>query len=120
MLETAYYTEFPKATVQRTIFMKGAFHVHQLMVGASDFVLVKLICDAPESPVFEVDYVVPRNVYEAKLRAIESSIGSINIICATHGHKMGNGAQGNDMMEARQWYVLFGLVPINVLSCYLE
>ena len=80
MLETAYYTEFPKATIQRTIFMKGAFRVHQLMVGASDFVLVKLICDAPESPVFEVDYVVPRNVYEAELRAIESSIGSINLI----------------------------------------
>jgi hypothetical protein len=79
-LETAYRTKFPKATVQRTIFMKGAFHVHQLMVGASEFVLIKLICDAPESHVFEVDYVVPKDVYETELRAIESSIGSINLI----------------------------------------
>ncbi len=79
-LETAYRTRFPQATVQRAIFMKGAFRVHQLMVGASDFVLVKLICDAPETPVFEVDYMAPRAVYAAELRAIESSIGSINLI----------------------------------------
>ena len=79
-LETAYRTQFPKATVQRAIFMKDAFRVHQLMVGTSDFVLVKLVCDAPENPVFEVDYVVPRDVYETELRAIESSIGSINLI----------------------------------------
>ena len=79
-LETAYRTQFPKATVQRAIFMKGTFRVHQLMVRTSDFVLVKLVCNAPENPVFEVDYVVPRDVYEMELRAIESSIGSINLI----------------------------------------
>ena len=78
--ETAYRIQFPRATVQRATFMKGAFRVHQLMVGTSDFVLVKLVCDAPDNPVFEVDYVVPRDVYEAELRAIESSIGSINLI----------------------------------------
>lgn len=33
--------------------------------------------------------------------------------CATHIHKVGNGAQGNDIQQARQWYVLWGLVPIN-------
>ena len=79
-LETAYRTQFPKATVQRAIFMKDAFRVHQLMVAASDLVLIKLICNAPENPVFEVDYVVPRDVYGTELRAIESSIGSINLI----------------------------------------
>ena len=79
-LETAYRTQFPKATVQRATFMKGAFRVHQLMVAASDFVLIKLICNAPENPVFEVDYVVPRDVYGTELRAIESSIGSINLV----------------------------------------
>ena len=79
-LETAYRTQFPKATVQRAIFMKDAFRVYQLMVRASDFVLIKLMCNASENPVFEVDYVVPRDVYETELRAIESSIGSINLI----------------------------------------
>lgn len=79
-LETAYRSQYPKATVLTTIFMKDAFCVHQLMIGASDFVLIKLICNAPENPVFEVDYVVPREVYETELRAIESSISSINLI----------------------------------------
>ena len=79
-LETPYHDEFPKATIQRTIFMKDAFRVHQLMVATSNFVLIKLICDAPESPVFEIDYFVPKDVYEAELRPIESSIGSIRLI----------------------------------------
>lgn len=79
-LETAYRSKFPNATVQRAIFMKDAFRIHQLMVIATDFVLIKLICDAPESLVFEVDYLLPRDVYRTELRAIESSIGSINLI----------------------------------------
>ena len=33
--------------------------------------------------------------------------------CATHTHKIGNGPQGTDMIESRQWYVLWGLVPLN-------
>ena len=79
-LETAYRSQFPKATVQQTIFMKDAFRIHQLMVIAADFVLIKLICDAPETLIFEVDYHIPKDVYQTELRAIESSIGSINLI----------------------------------------
>ncbi len=33
--------------------------------------------------------------------------------CATHLHVIGNGEQSGQRMEARQWYVLWGLVPIN-------
>ena len=79
-LKTAYQNQFPKATVQHTVFMKDGFRIHQLMVIATDFVRIKLICDAPETLVFEVDYRVPRDVYQTELRAIESSIGSINLI----------------------------------------
>ena len=79
-LKTAYRNQFPKATVQGTVFMKNAFRIHQLMVIATDFVHIKLICDEPETLVFEVDYRVPRDVYQMELRAIESSIGSINLI----------------------------------------
>lgn len=77
---TAYRNQFPQATVQQAVFMKDAFRIHQLMVIAADFVLIKLICDAPETLVFEVDYRVPRDVYQTELRSIESSIGSINLI----------------------------------------
>ncbi len=83
-LTTAYRNQFPDATVRSTVFMKDAFRIHQLMVIAADFVRIKLICDAPESLVFEVDYRVPRDVYQTELQAIESSIGSINL---THKHQ---------------------------------
>lgn len=79
-LTTAYQNQFPNATVHGAVFMKDAFRIHQLLVIAADFVRIKLICDAPETLVFEVHYRVPRDVYQTELRAIESSIGSINLI----------------------------------------
>lgn len=36
--------------------------------------------------------------------------------CFTITHQVNNGAQGNDTMTERQWYVLFGLVPINEVN----
>ena len=33
--------------------------------------------------------------------------------CAGHVHTVGTGPQGHSVVEARQWYVLWGLVPIN-------
>ena len=33
--------------------------------------------------------------------------------CAGHVHQVGKGAQGNQIIETRQWYILFGLVPLN-------
>jgi hypothetical protein len=33
--------------------------------------------------------------------------------CMANVHKVGNGAQGFDKMEKRQWYILWGLVPLN-------
>lgn len=33
--------------------------------------------------------------------------------CATHIHKIGAGSSQGQATEARQWYVLWGLVPLN-------
>lgn len=33
--------------------------------------------------------------------------------CTTHIHKVGSGPQSYDSEELRQWYVLWGLVPLN-------
>lgn len=33
--------------------------------------------------------------------------------CAAHTHQVGKGAQGSEVIEQRQWYVLWGLVPMN-------
>ena len=37
----------------------------------------------------------------------------VSVGCTTHIHNVGNGPQTNQVSEARQWYVLWGLVPIN-------
>ncbi len=52
-----------------------------------------------------------------KLSVVLLIIGMLCVIgCATHTHKIGEGAQGTDMIESRQWYVLWGLVPINEID----
>jgi hypothetical protein len=33
--------------------------------------------------------------------------------CSTHIHTVGSGGKNASTVEARQWYVLWGLVPIN-------
>jgi len=33
--------------------------------------------------------------------------------CMSHTHVVGKGAQSTQSMESRQWYILFGLVPLN-------
>ena len=49
-----------------------------------------------------------------KCSAVALILGVLLLIgCAAHVHKVGDGAQGNDIMMERQWYVLYGLVPIN-------
>ena len=33
--------------------------------------------------------------------------------CSAHTHIIGDGGDGSETVEQRQWYVLWGLVPIN-------
>ena len=33
--------------------------------------------------------------------------------CAAHMHVVGDGGSGEEIVEKRQWYVLWGIVPIN-------
>ena len=49
-----------------------------------------------------------------KATSIILIVGVVAIIgCATHVHKIGNGPQMGAETTQRQWYVLWGLVPIN-------
>ena len=51
-----------------------------------------------------------------KVSAIVLIVSILFIVgCSTHIHKVGQGAQGNDMTEARQWYLL-GLIPLNEVN----
>ena len=36
--------------------------------------------------------------------------------CYVHTHTIGSGAAGMDTVKARQWYALWGLVPINQID----
>ena len=38
--------------------------------------------------------------------------------CAAHTHLIGKGAQGDNVTEGRQWYILFGLVPLNNIDSH--
>ena len=49
-----------------------------------------------------------------KISAVLLIVGILFVIgCAAHVHQVGQGAQGNETMAARQWYALWGLVPLN-------
>ena len=55
----------------------------------------------------------------SKLTVVVFIVGILFVVgCATHIHKVGDGPQDNNMMEARQWYVLFGLVPLNEVNTH--
>ena len=52
-----------------------------------------------------------------KMSAIVLIVSILFVVgCSTHIHKVGNGPQGNDMTEVRQWYLIAGLVPINEVN----
>lgn len=54
-----------------------------------------------------------------KLSALVLIAGILLVIgCSAHIHRVGNGPQGNESIEARQWYVLYGLVPINEVNTH--
>ena len=38
--------------------------------------------------------------------------------CYTLTHQVGNGAQGGATVEKRQWYLLYGLVPLNEVDSH--
>lgn len=48
-----------------------------------------------------------------KLTGLMLGVMFLFAACSTHVHTVGSGAQGNTKMEERQWFVLWGLVPIN-------
>ena len=36
--------------------------------------------------------------------------------CSTHVHTVGTGPQSGQVETARQWYILFGLIPLNTVD----
>ena len=38
------------------------------------------------------------------------------VACTTHVHTVGKGPQSNEQISQRQWYILFGLIPLNTVN----
>jgi hypothetical protein len=38
--------------------------------------------------------------------------------CEAHMHKVGNGPTGSEKVAKKQWYILFGLVPLNTVDSH--
>lgn len=36
--------------------------------------------------------------------------------CTAHIHTVGDGPKGNTVLKQKQWYVLFGLIPLNTVD----
>ena len=54
-----------------------------------------------------------------KLVVLVILAGALTLVgCSAHVHKIGAGPAGNELVEARQWYVLWGLVPINEVDTH--
>lgn len=48
-----------------------------------------------------------------KLFALVVTLSLVVTSCATHLHAVGSGPKAGESLEARQWYILWGLVPLN-------
>ncbi len=38
--------------------------------------------------------------------------------CAAHLHTIGDGPKGNTVLKQKQWFILFGLVPLNKVDTH--
>ncbi len=69
-----------EAAVSRARFTHGDLELGQLYLDAEQSVTFKLFLQQSELDLFQLDYVIPRSVYETEARLLESSIGSIGSI----------------------------------------
>ncbi len=68
------------ATVQQAEYLKDGIHVAQFLVQAKGYVTFTLFFASSRDGVLQFDYIVPRASYPEQAKAIESSIGSIQVL----------------------------------------
>jgi hypothetical protein len=69
-----------ETSVRQTDFMKDGIHIHQFLIQSDEVVNFKFLMFTKTDALLQLDYVVPKNVYPAESKAIESSIGSIQYL----------------------------------------
>lgn len=68
------------ARYQEAEFLKNGLLVYQYLIQDDDTVNFKFLFQNKNNALFQVDYIVPRSVYAAESKAVESSIGSIHVV----------------------------------------
>jgi|GEM_PF-1585537 len=71
---------FTEEELKTTDFMKDGIHFYQYLIQKEDIVNFKFVFANTADEMFQIDYIVPASVYLQESRAIESSIGTINLI----------------------------------------
>lgn len=67
----------PQTEIKSAEFYTGTFRVRQVLAISPALVTFRLIFDHPATKIFQVDYIIPRAIYGDLIKAVESSIGSI-------------------------------------------
>ncbi len=81
-LREAYAAKYESGTVHASAFLHGPLLAHQVLVATEDLVHLKAIFSSESTPVFAVDYVIPRTEYPLSLSSIDSSLGSVALLGA--------------------------------------
>ena len=68
------------AEVKEDLFRIGDNPVQQLVIPLPQIIQVRLICQGPGPAPVRVDYLIPRQEYQATMDGIESSIGSLTFV----------------------------------------
>jgi len=71
--------QFTEEEVKTTDFMKDRIHFYQYLIQKDDVVNFKFVFANTADEMFQIDYIVPSSVYLQESKAIESSIGTINL-----------------------------------------
>jgi hypothetical protein len=76
-ITAALRERYPEARVEPGHFRYRGLQVGQVMLHDSTRVVFKLLVERERSPLYQLDYVIPRLVYRRELESVESSIGSL-------------------------------------------
>jgi hypothetical protein len=77
---TRILKKFPASKIDEGSYRVNDVNVFQYLITDDERVMFKLLCCSPQGRMFQLDYIVPRSMYAQQIKAIESSIGSFQIL----------------------------------------
>ena len=77
---TALAAKHPGAPIQQDEYLKDRIHVAQFLIQTKGYVTFTLFFVSSTERLLQFDYIVPQASYPGQIKAIESSIGSIQLV----------------------------------------